>query len=106
MSRADRRAGVVDDGLVSPRAEQPKRRTFTAEYKLAMVAEYDAVTEPGAKGADGALDGAADGAADEVAEPCSPVGSARMVKTVVPFPRADSRYTASAREWMLTTAYL
>jgi transposase len=51
MSRADRRVGVVDDGPVGPRAEQPKRRTFTAEYKLVMVAEYDAATEPGAKGA-------------------------------------------------------
>lgn len=51
MSRADRKAGVTDDGLMGPRAEQPKRRTFTAEYKLAMVAEYDAATGPGAKGA-------------------------------------------------------
>ena len=42
---------MVDDGPVSPRAEQPKRRSFTAEYKLAMVAAYDAATEPGAKGA-------------------------------------------------------
>lgn len=42
---------MVDDGRVSPRAEQPKRRTFTAEYKLAVIAEYDAATEPGAKGA-------------------------------------------------------
>ncbi len=51
MTRADRRAGVTDDGPMGPRAEQPKRRTFTAEYKLAMVAEYDAASEPGAKGA-------------------------------------------------------
>jgi transposase len=51
MTRADRRAGVTDDGPMGPRAEQPKRRSFTAEYKLAMVAEYDAATEPGAKGA-------------------------------------------------------
>jgi transposase-like protein len=36
---------------MGPRAEQPKRRTFTAEYKLAMIAEYDAAIEPGAKGA-------------------------------------------------------
>ena len=42
---------MADDGLMAPRSDQPKRRTFTAEYKLAMVAEYDAVTEPGAKGA-------------------------------------------------------
>src|SRR5207244_11679385 len=36
---------------MGPRSDQPKRRTFTAEYKLAMVVEYDAATEPGAKGA-------------------------------------------------------
>ena len=42
---------MTDDGLMGPRSEQPKRRTFTAEYKLAMVAEYDAASEPGAKGA-------------------------------------------------------
>jgi transposase-like protein len=36
---------------MGPRAQRPKRRTFTAEYKLAMIAEYDAATEPGAKGA-------------------------------------------------------
>src|SRR5260370_26088351 len=35
----------------APRADQPKRRTFTAEYKLKMIEEYDAATEPGAKGA-------------------------------------------------------
>ncbi|GAA3604179.1 hypothetical protein GCM10022419_105990 [Nonomuraea rosea] len=29
----------------------PKRRSFTPEYKLAMVEAYDAATEPGAKGA-------------------------------------------------------
>src|SRR4051812_50224765 len=51
MTRADRRGGVTDDGSMGPRAQRPKRRTFTAEYKLAMIAEYDAATEPGAKGA-------------------------------------------------------
>ncbi|MEU7004997.1 hypothetical protein [Nonomuraea sp. NPDC046570] len=34
-----------------PRAERPKRRKFSAEYKLRIVAEYDALTESGAKGA-------------------------------------------------------
>ena len=34
-----------------PRSSQPKRRTFTAAYKLAMIEKYDAATEPGAKGA-------------------------------------------------------
>ena len=47
----------VDDGVVSPRAERPKRRTFTAEYKLGIVAEYDAA-EPGEKGALAAPGGA------------------------------------------------
>jgi transposase len=40
----------VDDGGVSPRAERPRRRTFTAEYKLRILAAYD-VAEPGQKGA-------------------------------------------------------
>ena len=30
---------------------RPKRRTFTAAYKLAIIEKYDAATEPGAKGA-------------------------------------------------------
>jgi len=34
-----------------PRSSQPRRRTFTAAYKLAMIEKYDAATEPGAKGA-------------------------------------------------------
>jgi len=34
---------------VSPRADRPRRRTFTAEYKLAILAEYDAA-EPGTQG--------------------------------------------------------
>lgn len=42
---------MTDDGLMGPRSDQPNRRSFTAEYKLAMIAEYDAATEPGAKGA-------------------------------------------------------
>lgn len=32
---------ALDDGVVSPRADRPKRRTFTAEYKAKIVAEYD-----------------------------------------------------------------
>jgi transposase len=47
MTLADR---PVDDGAVSPRSERPKRRTFSAEYKLGIVAEYEAA-EPGEKGA-------------------------------------------------------
>src|SRR4051812_44424123 len=48
MTLADVRP--VDDGGVSPRAERPRRRTFTAEYKQKILAEYDAA-EPGQKGA-------------------------------------------------------
>src|ERR1700710_974444 len=47
MTLADR---PVDDGAVSPRSERPKRRTFSAEYKLKIVAEYESA-EPGEKGA-------------------------------------------------------
>ena len=47
MTLAD---GPVDDGAVSPRADRPKRRMFTAEYKLRVLAEYDAAV-PGEKGA-------------------------------------------------------
>lgn len=44
---AGRRAARAD----GPRSSQPKRRTFTAAYKLAMIEKYDMATEPGAKGA-------------------------------------------------------
>lgn len=42
-----------DDGLVSTEdpAARPRRRRFSAEYKLKIVAEYDACTDVGAKGA-------------------------------------------------------
>ena len=36
---------------MTPRAERPRRRAFTAQYKLQILAEYDALAEPGAKGA-------------------------------------------------------
>ena len=39
------------ESVDGPRAERPKRRVFTTEFKLAMVAAYDAATEPGARGA-------------------------------------------------------
>src|SRR5438445_9681379 len=53
MSVADMATGT-EDGVVarkkSPRADQPKRRSFTPEYKLAVLAEYEMLTEPGARG--------------------------------------------------------
>ena len=48
MTLADTTA--FDDGGVAPRADRPKRRTFTAEYKAQIVAEYDAA-DHGERGA-------------------------------------------------------
>ena len=47
----DTPAGRRADGPDGPRSSQPRRRTFTAAYKLAMIEKYDAATGPGAKGA-------------------------------------------------------
>ncbi len=47
----DTPAGRRVPGSDGPRSAQPKRRTFTAAYKLAVIEKYDAATEPGAKGA-------------------------------------------------------
>jgi transposase-like protein len=45
LTIADTRGLRPDDGVVSssggPRSDQPRRRAFTPEYKLRMVAEYD-----------------------------------------------------------------
>ncbi len=51
MTTADLPAAPIpDDGAVSPRGERPRRRSFTAEYKLQVLAEYEAA-EPGQRGA-------------------------------------------------------
>jgi transposase len=47
----DSPAGRRAAGAAGPRSSQPKRRTFTAAYKLAMIEKYDGATGPGAKGA-------------------------------------------------------
>jgi transposase-like protein len=47
----DTPAGHKAAGADGPRSAQPKRRTFTAAYKLEMIRKYDAAAEPGAKGA-------------------------------------------------------
>ena len=42
----------ADDGPVSnDPAPRPRRRQFSAEYKLGILDEYDRLTDPGAKGA-------------------------------------------------------
>jgi transposase len=51
MTDADLRRARVDDEAVSPRSDRPRRRSFSAEYKAAILAEYESLTEPGAKGA-------------------------------------------------------
>jgi transposase-like protein len=33
---------ATDDGVMGPRADRPKRRSFTAEFKARLLAEYDA----------------------------------------------------------------
>lgn len=52
LTTADLRDGSADDdGPMSPRSDRPRRRSFTADYKTKILAEYDALEEPGAKGA-------------------------------------------------------
>jgi transposase len=43
--------GVSTDGSDRPLTKNPVRRSFPAEYKLAILAEYDGCTESGEKGA-------------------------------------------------------
>jgi transposase-like protein len=40
-----------DGGMADDPAARPRRRRFSPEYKLAILAEYDRLTEPGDKGA-------------------------------------------------------
>ena len=37
----------VENGAMSPRSDRPRRRSFTAKYKLDMLAEYDATDATG-----------------------------------------------------------
>jgi transposase len=55
LTIADTRGLRAEDGVVStsaagPRSDQPRRRVFSPEYKLAMVAEYDRASTPGERG--------------------------------------------------------
>jgi transposase len=53
LTIADTQGLRADDGVVSssgPRSDQPRRRVFSPEFKLRMVAEYDRA-EPGERGA-------------------------------------------------------
>ena len=50
MTTADVANSSSDDGVMGPRADRPKRRSFTAEYKADILAEYDAA-DRGERGA-------------------------------------------------------
>jgi transposase-like protein len=43
--------GTASDGSGRPLSKNPVRRVFSAEYKLAILAEYDTASETGEKGA-------------------------------------------------------
>ena len=41
----------ADDKAMDDPAAKPRRRSFSAEYKLGVLAEYESLTDPGARGA-------------------------------------------------------
>ena len=55
LTMADVASSAREDGRVAskrgPRAGQPKRRTFTAAYKLKIVEEYEQLDDPRERGA-------------------------------------------------------
>ncbi len=42
LTTADLPDSTADDGAMSPRSDRPRRRSFTAKYKLDLLAEYEA----------------------------------------------------------------
>ncbi len=50
LTTADLRGSSIDNEVMSPRSDRPKRRSFTAQYKLDILAEYDAA-DPAVRGA-------------------------------------------------------
>jgi transposase-like protein len=49
LTTADLPATALENGAMSPRSDQPRRRSFTAQYKADILAEYDAA-DPAARG--------------------------------------------------------
>ena len=47
FTAADLLTGPVEDRAMSPRSDRPRRRSFTAQYKLDMLTEYDAADAAG-----------------------------------------------------------
>ncbi len=44
-------SALGDDGAMGPRSDSPRRRTFTAQYKLATLSEYDSAPDGASRGA-------------------------------------------------------
>jgi transposase-like protein len=44
LTAADLLTSPLENGAMSPRSDQPRRRSFTAKYKLDILIEYDAAT--------------------------------------------------------------
>jgi len=44
LTAADLLTGSLENGAMSPRSDQPRRRSFTAKYKLDILIEYDVAT--------------------------------------------------------------
>jgi transposase-like protein len=51
LTAADLAGTSLENGVMSPRSDRPRRRSFPAQYKLDMLAEYDAGDAAGAGGA-------------------------------------------------------
>ncbi len=44
LTAADLLTGSLENGAMRPRSDQPRRRSFTAKYKLDILIKYDAAT--------------------------------------------------------------
>jgi len=49
LTAADLPGTTAENGPMSPRSDQPRRRSFPAQYKLDILTEYDAA-DPAARG--------------------------------------------------------
>ena len=49
LTSADLPSTPLENGAMSPRSDLPRRRSFTAQYKLDILTEYDAA-DPAARG--------------------------------------------------------
>jgi transposase len=47
LTASDLLTSPVEDGAMTPRSDRLRRRSFTAQYKLNLLAEYDAADAAG-----------------------------------------------------------